>query len=96
MSNSFLRSIPKGSNPRTILFLLYVNDLPNCLKSATASMFVYDTNLTASGNTSPELYNKLDNDLENIHHTLKNKCVNITRFFCPLNNTGYITHQRVI
>ena len=29
-------------------------------------------------------------------HTLKNKCVNITRFFCPLNNTGYITHQRVI
>ena len=29
-------------------------------------------------------------------YTLKNKCVNITRFFCPLNNTGYITHQRVI
>ena len=33
-------------------------------------MFVYDTNLTASGNTSPELYNKLDNDLENIHQWL--------------------------
>ena len=34
--------------------------------------------------------------LGDIGCTLKNKCVNITRFFCPLNNTGYITHQRVI
>ena len=67
----FSCGVPQGYNPRTILFLLYVNDLPNCLlKSTTASMFVYDTNLTASGNTSPELYNKLDNDLENIHQWL--------------------------
>ena len=33
-------------------------------------MFADDTNLTASGNTSPELYNKLNNDLENIHQWL--------------------------
>ena len=28
-------------------------------------MFADDTNLTASGNTSPELYNKLNDDLGN-------------------------------
>ncbi len=33
-------------------------------------MFADDTNLTASGSTSTELYNKLNNDLENIHQRL--------------------------
>ncbi len=33
-------------------------------------MFADDTNLTASGSTSTELYNKLNNDLENIHQWL--------------------------
>ena len=52
----------QGSNFGPILFLLYVNDLPNCLKSTSASMFADDTNLTASGNTITELHNKFDND----------------------------------
>ncbi len=33
-------------------------------------MFADDTNLTASGSTSTELYKKLSNDLENIHQWL--------------------------
>ena len=33
-------------------------------------MFADDTNLTASGNTSPELYSKLNNDSENMHQWL--------------------------
>ena len=62
---------PQGSNLGPILFLLYVNDLPTCLKLTSASMFADDTNLTASGNTITELHNKLNyNDLENIHQWL--------------------------
>ncbi len=33
-------------------------------------MFADDTNLIASGSTSTELYNKLNNDLENTHQWL--------------------------
>ena len=69
-------SVPQGSNLGIIMFLLYVNDLPNCLKSTTASMFADDTNPTASGNTSPELYNKLNDDLEN--YNLRNNNIDYT------------------
>ena len=44
--------------------------MTNCLKSTAASKFADDTNLTASGSTSTELYNKLNIDLENIHQWL--------------------------
>ena len=53
-----------------ILFLIYVNDLPNCLKTTTASMFADDTNLTASGDTITNIEVKLSKDLENIHQWL--------------------------
>ena len=43
----------QGSNLGPILFVPYVNDSPNCLKTTTAIMFADDTNLTASCNTKP-------------------------------------------
>jgi hypothetical protein len=37
------------------LFLIYINDLSNCLQHSTARMFADDTNITVSGKSIEEL-----------------------------------------
>ena len=39
--------IPQGSILGPLFFLVYINDLPNCLKHTTRRMFADDTSLTA-------------------------------------------------
>ena len=62
--------VPQGSNLGPLFFLLYINDLPNCLETANTSLFADDTNLSCEGKSSPEVKQKLDVDLDNVHNWL--------------------------
>ena len=46
-----------------LLFLIYINDLPNCLTYSRARMFADDTNLTYASNNIYDINNKFNEDL---------------------------------
>ena len=63
--------VPQGSNLGPFLFLLYINDLPNCLETTNARLFADDTNLLATGLNTVEVEAKLNHDLLNVDQWLK-------------------------
>ena len=58
--------VPQGSSLGLLLFLLHINDLPNCI-SSTPRLFAEDTCILVKSNTSNELKYSLNYDLAKIN-----------------------------
>ena len=48
------------------MFLIYINDLPNCLKSTVPCLYADDTQIFTSSHDPTKISDNLNSDLENI------------------------------
>ena len=64
-----------------LLFLFYINDLPNCLRHSQAKMYTNDTNITYAGSdVNNNINEQLNYDLNKIYVWLAaNKTLNIKK-----------------
>ena len=59
-----------GNNLGHLLFLVYINDLPNCLAHSEPRMYADDTHLTFASNNMKDIEFYLNQDLANVNQWL--------------------------
>ena len=73
-SKKIICGVPQGSILGPLLFLLYVNDMPDSLNNTTPSLYADDSEICASSDNSSDLISKLNEDLKNLSRWMrKNK-----------------------
>ena len=70
-NRSLTCGVPQWTILGPLLFLLYINDLPNCLSNCEPRMYADDTHLTYAGDFVDNLQLYLNLDLENVHNWLR-------------------------
>ena len=62
--------VPQGSNLGPLLFLIYINDFPNCLRTASSRMFADDANINIATKSVTKLKPLINSELQNLHQLL--------------------------
>ena len=62
--------VPQGTILGPLLFLIYINDLPNCLSSCQPRMYADDTHITYAGADLNSIQSNLNHDLSKLNQWL--------------------------
>ena len=91
--------VPQGSILGPLLFLLYINDLPQCLNHCKSILYADDTLLYYSARTMTDLESKINTDLESLSDWLNNNLLtlnnNKTKFMIFSNKKQSQSHPDV-
>ena len=68
--STITRGVPQGSIIGPFLFLVYINDLPNCLNEGFPRMFADDTSISYSSYNPTDLENLMNSSLVNLNRWL--------------------------
>ena len=81
--------IPQGSCLGPLLFILYINDLPQAIKQSTISMFADDTSLCYQSSNMTQLIEAINMDLKELDTWLQGKklSLNVAKTHSMLHST---------
>jgi len=85
--------VPQGANLAPLLFLLFINDLPNTLLNSDIIQFADDTTIYMSELTTIDIQTPLQLDINNVENWFSNNKVTINHDKCVLMNFG--TNQKL-